>query len=318
MLPKPSSHVTAILQALFVTLLWASSWVLIKFGLEDIPALTYAGLRYGLAFLCLLPFAVRSPDAATLRHLPRRTWLQLVILGVLFYAVTQGAQFLGLAYLPAVTVSLLLNFTTIVVAWMGIVLLAERPSGQQWGGIVVALIGVGIYFTPIVLPAGELFGILVVLVGVLSNAASSILGRDVNRAGRLSPLLVTTVSMGIGAVLLLLAGLLFEELPVLSARSWFYIAWLAIVNTAYAFTLWNQTLRTLQAMESSIINSTMLIHIAILAWLFLGERPTWREGFGLLLVGLGTLIVQLRRRRVAVVVDEIPASIGDPGGLSEK
>ena len=40
--------------------------------------------------------------------------------------------------------------------------------------------------------------------------------------------------------------------------------WLALVNSAFAFTLWNRTLRTLSATESSVINNTMLIQIAIL------------------------------------------------------
>jgi len=50
----------AVLQALLVTFLWSTSWVLIKVGLEDLPPLTFAGLRYGLAALVLLPLAVRG------------------------------------------------------------------------------------------------------------------------------------------------------------------------------------------------------------------------------------------------------------------
>jgi drug/metabolite transporter (DMT)-like permease len=42
---------------------------LIKIGLEDIPALPFAGLRYTLAFLCLLPFAAHSGQLAPLRRL---------------------------------------------------------------------------------------------------------------------------------------------------------------------------------------------------------------------------------------------------------
>jgi drug/metabolite transporter (DMT)-like permease len=53
---------SAALVALFVVFLWATSWVLIKFGLETIPPLTFAGLRYGLASLVLLP-AVRLSGA---------------------------------------------------------------------------------------------------------------------------------------------------------------------------------------------------------------------------------------------------------------
>ena len=40
-----SPQFKAVLQALFVTFLWSTSWVFIKFGLVDIPALTFAGLR---------------------------------------------------------------------------------------------------------------------------------------------------------------------------------------------------------------------------------------------------------------------------------
>jgi drug/metabolite transporter (DMT)-like permease len=50
-------------------------------------------------------------------------------------------------------------------------------------------------------------------------------------------------------------------------------------------------------MESSIINSTMLIQIAVLAWIFLGEEITWQEGVGMFLAGLGVLLVQLWRQR---------------------
>jgi drug/metabolite transporter (DMT)-like permease len=69
------------------------------------------------------------------------------------------------------------------------------------------------------------------------------------------------------------------------------------VNTAFAFTLWNKTLQTLTAVQSSIINNTMLIQIAVLAWIFLGEQITPGEIGGLLLVVIGTLIVQITRSK---------------------
>ncbi len=289
-------HLGSVLQALFVTFLWSTSWVLIKIGLEDIPAVTFAGLRYSLAFLCLLPFVVRPGRLTSLRGLNRRRWASLIVLGLLFYAVTQGAQFVGLAYLPAITVSLLLNFTTVLVALMGIGLLAERPTVLQWGGVCLNLVGIMFYFYPVSLPAREVVGLIVVIIGVLANAGSSILGRHINREGDIHPSTVTMVSMGVGAVVLLMAGISAQGLPQLSPLNWIIIGWLAVVNTAFAFTLWNHTLRTLSAMESSIINSTMLVQIAVLAWLFLGERLTWQQGMGMILAGLGALVVQLRQR----------------------
>lgn len=48
---KGDLHLTAVLQALFVTFLWSTSIILVKIGLEDSPALTFAGMRYFPAFL---------------------------------------------------------------------------------------------------------------------------------------------------------------------------------------------------------------------------------------------------------------------------
>lgn len=290
-------HLRAVLQALLVTFLWSTSWVLIKIGLGGIPALTFAGLRYTLAFLCLLPFSATRDRLDALQRLTRREWLQLIALGLLFYAVTQGAQFVGLVYLPAVTVNLLLNFTTIAVALLGVALLAERPTLWQWGGMVVSLVGVLAFFYPVASGPDQVVGLIVVGFGVLANAVSSILGRRVNRDTRVDPLAVTAVSMGIGSVTMLAAGVAIQGLPRLSLASWLIVGWLAVVNTAFAFTLWNHTLRTLSAMESSIINSTMLAQIAILAWLFLDEPITPQKGIGMALVGAGVIIVQLRRRQ---------------------
>jgi len=271
--------------------------VIIKFSLADIPALTFAGLRYTLAFLCLLPLTAARTSSASWSSLSSRDWRRLISLGILFYTLTQGAQFLALAYLPAVTVSLILNFTTTAVAIMGVVFLAERPSLFQWTGIGLNLIGILIYFYPAVLPTDQAFGIVVAVIGMAANAASAILGRYVNRMGSISPLLVTTVSMGVGTMLLLVTGIISQGLPALSLSNWAAIGWLALVNTAFAFTLWNKTLNVLSAMESSIINSTMLIQIAVLAWIFLGERVTWQQGMGMLLAGIGVLMVQLRQAK---------------------
>ncbi len=292
-----SSHVTAVFQALFVTFLWSTSWVLIKIGLGDIPPLTFAGLRYGLAFLCLLPFFWRSGGVAEVRRFSRATWVSLVVLGLIFYALTQGAQFVGLAYLPAVTVNVMLGFTSVIVALLGLVLLAERPSRWQWLGMVVAIGGLMLYFYPVQTPAAQLVGFVAVTVGVLANAGSAVLGRSINRARQLRPITITTVSMGVGAAALLVAGIATQGLPVLQWQSWVIIVWLAVVNTAFAFTLWNVSLRTLSAMESSIINNTMAVQIPILAVLFLGERLNGREVLGLVVAIIGAFLVQLGRRQ---------------------
>jgi drug/metabolite transporter (DMT)-like permease len=292
---KTSSRLTAIGQALLVVFLWATSWVLIKIGLQDMPPVIFAGLRYSLAFLILLALVLVRDPRRGIASLPKRMWARLAVLGLLQYAVTQGAVFVSLAYLPGVTANLLWSFTTVLVTLLGIGWLSERPSLLQWSGMLLALVGALVYFYPVAIPAAQIFGVLAVLVGISSNAVAAILGRAVNRSHQYRPLHVTAISMGVGGLALLVTGLLAEGMPPISLRSGAIILWLAGVNTAFAFTLWNQTQRTLTAMESSIINGTMLIWIPILAVLFLGEHITGRQMIGLVLAGLGVLVVQLRR-----------------------
>lgn len=294
-----SPHAKAILQALLVTFLWSSSWVFIKFGLEDIPALTFAGLRYFFAFLILLVLFIGRRQVSTLRQLEGRDWIRLTGLGIIFYSITQATQFLGLSYLPAITANLLMSFTTIVTTVMAIFFLAEHPRRSQWLGMAIYLMGVMVFFYPINIPTQEMTGLFIIMIGVVSNALATILGRAINRTSHLPTLTVTVVSMGIGSILLLTAGLITQGLPSLSLNSWAIILWLAVVNTAFAFTLWNVTLRTLSAMESSIINNAMLIQIPIFALIFLGESISLQKLFGMVTAGIGILTVQgiLERRR---------------------
>ncbi len=219
-------------------------------------------------------------------------------MGLLLYAITQGTAFVVLSYLPAITVNLLWSFSTVTITLLGVVWLAERPTVVQWAGILLALIGAVVYFYPAMLPRAQLLGVLLAIVGISTNAVAAILGRDINRVREYPALHVTVVSMGAGSIALLAAGILVDGLPAISAKGWAIIIWLAVINTAFAFTLWNHTMRSLTAMESSIINSTMMIWIPILAVLFLGETITGLQLVGLLLGGLGVLIVQLRRGSV--------------------
>lgn len=182
---------------------------------------------------------------------------------------------------------------------MGIFLIKEYPTGQQWVGAMLFIIGILTYFIPLEAGNNQLLGIIIMIIGVAANAGSSILGRSVNRKGDLHPLTITIISMGIGSAILLITGIITQGFPAISLKNWLYLLWLAAINTAFAFTLWNLTLRTLSAMESSIINGTMLIQIAFFAWLFLDEPISFKEGIGMLIAGAGALLVQLKKKNIA-------------------
>lgn len=294
----------AILSALFVTMLWSSSWVLIKTTLNELPPLTFAGLRYSIAFLALLPGLIKRKEA--IKNLSKKQWLSLILLGVVSYAINQGGQFLALDHLEATTLSLMLNFSAPLVAIFGLIFLHEKITGLQWFGIGVFLLGVVIYFIPQT-SGGKITttGMVFALITLLSTSVGAVQARGINREKNLDPFIVTGISMGVGAILLLGSGIAFQGLPPISGRSWGVLLFLGISNSAFAFVVWNRSLRVLSAMESNIINNTMLIQIAILAWIFLGEKQSWLGIVGLVLAGLGTVLVNLKPKDKQIKEDGI-------------
>ena len=293
-------HVKAVLQALLVTFLWSTSWILIKVGLDDLDLapLSFAGLRYALAAVILLPFGIGAIRAARSGRGPMTGRLMAMVgmYGVLFVAVAQGAQFAALAVLPATAVSLVLSSTPAVVALMALAGRSERATVAQLAGIGLLTLGAVLYFGPFQIAAGDVAGFVAAGVCVVAGALSSHLGRGLARdaIGHLGgPVGLTAASMAIGATALLGVGLALEGWPSIDLGGWLVIGWLAVVNTAFAFTLWNHTLRTLTAVESSVVNNTMTIQIAALAIVFLQERIDPLQLAGLVLAAAGAAVVQL-------------------------
>jgi len=61
-------------------------------------------------------------------------------------------------------------------------------------------------------------------------------------------------------------------------------------------------------MESTIINSTMLFQVAILAWLLLGEGLTGKEIIGIVVGGIGAVLVQVHlKAKAKKSAGEVPA-----------
>lgn len=301
--------------ALLVTVLWSSSWILIRWGLDDegLPPVMFAALRYGLAAIVLVGFVIiRERKRRTDYHVGRGFILKLVALGLVMYALTQGAQFVALDEQPAATTSLVLALTPLLVAAGAAITLSEVPTRIQLLGSGLVAVGAMLYF------AGDLgattAGMVAAITALFANVAAAVIGRGVNREGRLPALSITAISMGIGAGALAFTAIGLEGFPTISTRGWLIIAWLAVVNTAFAFTLWNLSLQRLTAIESAAINNTMLVQIAFLAWIFLGEAP---GAIGLLGIGLvtgGVYLVQSTRWARIASQGAGPRTPGEPGG----
>ena len=292
---KLPSRALAIAEGLLVAAIWASSFVFVKVALTDMGPLTVAGLRYFLAFAVLLPFMLRGPKSA--RPVSRRLWIRLLAIGVSAYAIGNGALFWGLKYLPATTGSFMMSSVPLLVLFAGIVWLKEIPTWWQVVGLMITLVGGALFFSP-GLESGEPLGIAIVSIGLFGFAAFGVLGRAVARDQQTDTLWLTAVPLAFGGGLLLLIALPLEGLPPLSGSAWAIVAWLAIVNTALAYILYNHSLQVLPALEMNVLLNLSPLGTAVLAWLFLQESLSRDQIIGIVIVIAGVMLVQRQRPRV--------------------
>ncbi len=285
-----SLHLLALLEATLVTILWSFSFVLIKWGLEELPPFLFAGLRYFGGFLVLLAFVLALRRQGPPQNLGLRRWAKVVGIGIAQYTLGNGLLFLSLTMIPAVMASFIQGLIPLLVALLGVVHLRERPSLLQAGGIGLALIGAYIFF-PLDVAAGQAMGIIIALGAALSFAYQMILVRDLSRDGIPGPLWLTIISLGIGGGLLFLPAA-SEPLPRLTMTGIAILLWLVVANTAFAYLLWNHALEHLRAFEQAMVANTMPLQIALWAWLFLGEELTLRMVVGLVVVVFGVFVVQ--------------------------
>jgi drug/metabolite transporter (DMT)-like permease len=224
----------------------------------------------------------------------RKMLLKLLFLGLSGYTIAQGLQCIGLYYLPAVSVTFILNFTPVMVLVLGILVLGERPTQLQILGLTLVIMGAYLYFDSFII-SNSILGVLITLLSGFGWASYLVLGRYLFVKKEVAPLSLTSYSMGLGTLILFGASTFLEGFPPISFSSWIIIIWLASVNTALAFFLWNHALQRLEAFEISVLQNTMLAQIAILAWFFLDERLTFIKIISMAMVFFGAIIVQSRR-----------------------
>lgn len=278
-----SRRMVAIVEALLATIIWASSFVFVKMILAKMGPLTIAGLRYSLGFLILLPLMLRSRHS--LGVISGKTWVQLALIGISAYTVGNGAMFWGLKYLPATTTSLLMGVTPLFILFAGVIFLHEVPSRLQVVGLVVALAGNAVFFSPGLRP-GEPLGMAIGVIGMLGFTAFGILGRGVAREGRATTIFLTGIPLGVGGGVLLFLAVPLEGWPSFDQNTALIVLWLAVVNTALAYVLYNHALKTITALEMTMFLNLSPLGTAGLAWLLLGEALTVVQ-----LLGVGTVIV---------------------------
>jgi drug/metabolite transporter (DMT)-like permease len=286
----------AIIMAAIMTVIWSSSFIFIKIGLKELPALPFAGLRYSMAFLFMLPWLLTRTNLQDIRELKRTDWVNLAVLGVLNYPLNQGCLFLAMSYLPNTTVSLITNMGPILVALLGWMWLKEKLNSWQIFGMGFTITGALVFFLPVDWRVLSGLGVMFSLITLLSNSVGSVWTRKFMKGGAYPVLLVTGIPLGIGSIILAGGSSMWEWIPRISLQVWGILIFLSLINTTIAFTVWNIALRRLEAFEANVISSTMLVQIALMSWFFLGDVITWKMVAGMTLVMGGVVLVNARGR----------------------
>jgi len=285
-MPRQPSRTLALLEALLVSMVWASSFIIVKMALTELGPLTIGGLRYFLGFVCLLPFLRRRSFLLT-----RAQWLRMALLGFSAYTLANGAMFWALLFLPATTGSFMLSLTTVTVLLGGIFWLREMPTRLQSGGILIVLVGIMLFFSPGLKP-GEPLGLVIFALALLGFTMFGLLSRVAAIDRQVDTLTLTALPLAIGGGLLLAIAIPLEGIPIASLQTWGLVLFLAAINTALGYVLYNHALQSLQAFELNVLLSLTPIWTALLGWLLLNEVLVSQKWVGIFVVIVGILLAQ--------------------------
>lgn len=290
-MPRQPSRALALIEALLVSMVWGSSFIFVKMALSELGPLTIGGLRYFLGFVCLLPFLRGRSFSLT-----RAQWLRMALLGFSSYALGNGAMFWALRFLPATTTSFLMSLITITVLLGGIIWLREVPNRQQTAGVLIALVGMALFFSPGLKP-GETVGLAFFALALLGFTLFGLLSRVAAIDRQVDTLTLTALPLSIGGGLLLAFSLPFEGIPSASLLTWGLVLFLAAINTAFGYVLYYHALQSLQAFEMNVVLSLTPIWTALLGWLLLDEVLVGLQLLGIIVVIVGILMAQQRNNK---------------------
>jgi drug/metabolite transporter (DMT)-like permease len=298
---------TPVIVWLILSLIWGSTWLFIKLGLQDLPPFTFAGVRFIIAAAILLV-------VIAVRRLPlpreRRDWWLIALTGVLAFGINYGLLFWGehrtSSGLAAILQTIIPAFGLVIAHYY---LPDERITLWKVCGIVMGIAGVALIFSDQASVKGTsaLAGSAAIVVGAFCVAYSNVLVKA--RARHIEPAVLAAGQMICGLVPLLLVGVTFEGNPF--AFRWTPLAlasllYLALVGSAIAFLLFYWLVRNMDVTKTMLIPLVTPPIAVFLGWLVLHEGLTWRTAAGALGIMSGIALIVMRKKKeleaVAVVV----------------
>lgn len=276
-----------------ICIIWGTTYTAIKFAVRDFPPFLLVGIRQTLAGLLLLGTAfaqgkTRVPDRSYVLK-QGLTGLATITGGNGF--ITWAMQYVS-SGLSAVIGSLTPVFVVIInLAWRG----TERINAYVISGVLLGFGGLGIIFSEGWKDFGNpaySWGIAGCFASCITWSLGTVMSKRFNRM-EVSPMMNAGLQITAGGLGGFAMSALFDTSHDIhhTAQGWGSVAYLAVIGSALAFTLYMFVLKHLSATVSSLYTYINPVVAILLGWLLLGEHLNWMEAVGMVVTIVGVWLV---------------------------
>jgi len=285
--------------------IWGSTWLFIKLGLNDLPPLTFAGIRFLLASSILVAIilarGVRWPRK-------RSEWLVIAVVGWLQFSLNYGLVFWGEQRIPSGLAAVLQStFPAFGLVIAHFYLPNEPITRRKAIGVLLGIIGVGIVFSDQLSFAGAaaLAGSVALVLSAFCGSYGNVLVKAYGT--QIDPFVLAAGQMVCGFPPLLALGMATEGSPFhfrWTMTAVISLAYLVIVGSVVAFTLFYWLVRRMDVVNTMLIALVTPVVAVVLGMIVLHERFNWRlfAGAACIISGIGLIV--LRKRQKTVAIDE--------------
>ena len=280
--------------------IWGSTWLFIKLGLEDLPPLTFAGIRFVISCAIILSIirirGLQLPRA-------RADWLLLAVTGILSFGLNYGLVFWGEQHISSGLAALLqATLPAFGLVFAHFHLPGERLSWTKIGGVVLGVCGVAVVFSNQLAVAGRqaLAGCIALILSAAFAAYSNVLVKKYGK--KLNPAILSAGQMFFGLLLLFAVGLPLEGNPFRfhwTTMAVIALLYLAVVGSVIAFLLYYWLVQNMDVTKSMLIALVTPVVAVILGMIVLNEEFGWRTltGGAMIISGIALIVVRTSKKQ---------------------
>jgi len=282
---------------LFVLLsfLWGSSFMAIKAGLEFLPPVLFAAIRYDIAGGLLLVYAAATSDYWLPRT--RADWTVVAVGAVFIIGLYNAFLFVGQQGVTSGVAAILVAMNPVLATGFSRLLLpSERLGLLETVGLGAGLLGVGLVARPATagVVTADLLAPGLVLLAASAVALGSVLVQRIESELPTVGMVGWSTVFGALALHALSGGLPSESLSdaAFTTETVLIVGYLAVFASAVGYVIYFDLLKQLGAIEINLVSYTVPVFAAISGWVVLGESLDWLSVVGFLAIFGGFILVK--------------------------